>query len=88
MSVSIEQIILFNALKLQPKSGKEVELWKKEIEKKLIKLHKIEDCYVKIHQIIIEKQLNQKRLIEIESGKLSNGRVTRIRKIKHCCKFF
>lgn len=77
MTELIQQIKLFRGLKLIPVSVKEIKRWECEIEKHLIKINNIKECYVRMYQ---------KETKPSSIKKQSCGRVLRQRKKKICCK--
>lgn len=71
MSELIEKIKLFHAIKLQPISKKKRRMWDHEIEKNLIFLNNIKECYIKIDRL---------EMMGKEAGSIKNRLCERVKK--------
>lgn len=100
MSERIDQIKLFHFLKLHPISGKELKIWECEIEKYLIDINNIKECFVIMDQketkassienqssdrVLRPRKKNNKQFTIGVKKKQYCERVLRQRKKKICC---
>lgn len=93
MSEIIEKIKFFHSLRLKPTSNDETIGWTIEMDRHLISLFNLNECFVRVEKIkkkvvLIEKI--EKSVVLVEKTKKndkipSSSRVLRLRKKKKCC---
>lgn len=81
MSELIAKIGLFHALKLQPSCENECRIWENEINKNLINVNAIRDCFVLLNQINVKTNIKTNKQTNLKS-KIESDRVLRLRRKK------